>query len=469
MMDFTQFSFARQFLLLSFLILTVGMLIIGAWVGQQIETGVTNRTAVMTALYVDSFIAQYLQDLVHSERLSAEQLDLLDSLFADTALSQRIVAFKVWRLDGTILYSTNPALIGRNFPITPPLTRAFKGDVYTEISDLSDAENEHERQRWSQLLETYAPVREQGTDTVIAVMEFYQTTEALGREVSSAQRNSWMVVGVATLAMYLLLVGLVRRANNTIIAQQTDLRDNVEQLTALLTQNEQLHARLRRAAVRTTALNERFLHRIAADLHDGSAQDLSLALLRIEALDEVCTTCAKEMGKGQTVGDDIRTIRTALQSALADLRAISSGLRLPTLETLSTAEVAKRAVSDYERKTGKKVKLSLGDLPKDSPFPVKITLYRLLQESLANGYRHADGIGQQVSIDEDGQRLIVEVADAGPGFDAQTPPVAGHLGLAGMRERVEILAGTFEVNSMIGAGTVIHACLPLTIPEVEDG
>lgn len=469
LLAFAKLNFARQFLLVSFLILLTGMLIIGTWVEQQIEKGVINRTAAVTALYVDSFISQYLQDLVHTDQLGAQRLDVLNSLLTDTALHQRIVAFKVWRPDGTILYSTNPALSGRSFPITPPLAQALNGEVHTEITDLSDLENQYEKQRWSHLLETYAPVREKGTDHIVAVVEFYQTTDELDREVAAAQWSSWLVVGAATLAMYFLLVGLVRQASNKIISQETDLKDKVKQLTALLAQNQELRTRVHRAAANTTALNERFLRRIAADLHDGSAQDLALALLRIGSLAEDCAACARKTGKEPSVSEDLRIVQTALQSALADLRTLSSGLRLPALETLSATEVAERAVSDYERKTGRTVELVISDLPQDAPLPVKIALYRLLQESLANGYRHAGGVGQQVRVKESDGSLWVEVADAGPGFDPQTGPSNGHLGLAGMRERVEILEGTFEVKSVKGGGTTIRACLPLSVPEVGDG
>lgn len=468
-MAFTRLNFARQFLVVSFFILLTGMLIIGMWVGQQIERGVINRTAAVTALYVNSFVTQYLQDLAHTEQLGMQQLEQLNSLLTDTPLGERIVAFKIWGRNGTVLYSTNRRLIGRSFPVTPPLMLAFNGEVHTEISDLSDSENESEKPYWSHLLETYAPVREKGTDTVIAVAEFYQTTGELDQEISAAQWNSWLVVGAATLAMYFLLVGLVRQASNKIISQEADLKEKLRQLMALLAQNEELRTRVHRAAASTTALNERFLRRIAADLHDGSAQDLALALLRIGSLAETCAACAGKMGKEPSVSEDLRIVQTALQSALTDLRTLSLSLRLPALETLSATEVAERAVSDYERKTGKTVGLVIGDLPKDVPLPVKITLYRLLQESLSNGYRHAGGIGQQVRIKGSDDSLWVEVADAGPGFDPQTVPTNGHLGLAGMRERVEILEGSFEVESVKGRGTTIRACLPLSVPEVEDG
>src|SRR3990172_1698640 len=207
LLAFTRLNFARQFLLVSFFILLAGMLIIGAWVGEQIEIGVANRTAAVSALYVDSFIAPHLQDLARSDQLDAEHLASLGSLLDGTPLGQRIVAFKVWGGDGRILYSTNPALIGRKFPISSPLAAAFAGEVHTEISDLSEPENEFEQGKWPRLIETYAPARVAGASTIVAVSEFYQTTDELDREVRAAQWRSWLGVGVATLAMYLLLGG----------------------------------------------------------------------------------------------------------------------------------------------------------------------------------------------------------------------------------------------------------------------
>lgn len=468
MFAFTRLSLARQFLLVSFVILLTGMLIIGAWVGRQIEIGVINRTAAVTALYVDSFVSPHLQDLARSDQLDAGHLATLGALLGDTPLGRRIVAFKIWGPDGRVLYSTNPALIGRQFAVGPGLSGAFAGEVRSHISGLRDPENEFERQQWSRLIETYAPVRVEGSGQIVAVSEFYQPTEELEREIRAAQLRSWLVVVTATVIMYLLLAGLVGRASNVILVQQNELRDKVGQLSALLAQNEQLHDRVRRAAGRATALNERFLRRIAADLHDGPGQDLGLALLRIEALADVCAACAVAIARGRAVSDDFRTVQSALQSALADLRAISAGLRLPEIGRLSPAETAERAVHDYERKTGGVVTLSLNGVPGDAPLPVKITLYRLLQESLSNSLRHAGGVGQRVRLAGLDDHLVAEIADSGTGFDPQASLTDAHLGLAGMRERVEILGGTFEVDSAPGRGTVIRARLPLALPEVED-
>jgi signal transduction histidine kinase len=221
----------------------------------------------------------------------------------------------------------------------------------------------------------------------------------------------------------------------------------VTQLTGLLTQNEQLHNRVSRAAARTTALNERFLLRIAADLHDGPGQDLALALLRIDELADVCAACSVSLVKRNAANDDFRTIQSALRSALTDMRAILAGLRLPEIKKLSVAETVDRAVRDYEHKTGAAVELAVSDVPIEAPLSIKIALYRILQESLANGFKHADGASQQVGITGNENQLIVEISDEGPGFNKRDVLSDEHLGLVGMRERVEILAGTFEVKS----------------------
>lgn len=459
MFAFTKLTLARQYMLVSLLVMVGGMVVIGYWISQQIETAVTNRTAAVTALYVNSYISPYLQELATGATLSAENLAELESLLAETSLGQQIVSFKVWSPDGVIVYSPNPDLIGQKFVIQGGLAEAFQGDVVSEVSRLDKNEQAYERQNWDTLIETYAPARAAGSGQIIAVSEFYQTTEDLMAEIRAAQYYSWVVVGVVMLGVYLLLAGLVGRASNTIIAQQTTLQANLDQLHAVLTQNEQLHERVRRAAGRTTALNEQYLRRISADLHDGPAQDLALALLRIESLADACTEAQS------AAQQDFRIVYTAIESAMSELRTISAGLRLPAIEPISLTETIQRAVHDYEQKSGSAVTLTLGRLPEDVPLPVKITLFRLIHEALANGFHHAAGKAQTVHVYVSDEVLSAEITDAGPGFDLLTVKADGRLGLVGMRERVELLGGRFEVFSTPGYGTAVRANLDLPRPK----
>lgn len=465
MFGFTKLTLARQYMLVSLLVMLGGMLILGAWISRQIETAVTNRTAAVTALYVTSYISPYLQELATDDRLSAQNLAALETLLADTTLGQQIVSFKVWSPEGVIVYSPNPELIGQGFAMQGGLAQAFDGAVISEVSDLEKQEQTYERQQWDTLIETYAPARAVGSGEIIAVAEFYQTTAGLTAEIRAAQIRSWLMVGAVMATVYLLLAGIVGRASNTIVAQQNTLQANVQQLQTLLAQNDLLHERVRRAAGRTTALSEQYLRRISADLHDGPAQDLALALLRMESLADAFADAASADAAQPAVQNDFQTVHAAIEAAMSELRTISAGLRLPAIEPLSLSETIRRAVYDYEQKTDSAVVVTLGDLPDDAPLPVKITLFRFIHEALANGYRHAGGKGQTVHVYVSEATLYVEIMDAGPGFAPQTAVSHGRLGLVGMRERVELLGGQFELASKPGLGTAVRASLPLIMPE----
>ena len=167
---------------------------------------------------------------------------------------------------------------------------------------------------------------------------------------------------------------------------------------------------------------------------------------------------------------DFRTIQLAAESAMEELRTISAGLRLPQIAPISLAETIGRAVHDFETKTQRHVTLTLGNLPEQAPLPVKITAYRVLKESLANSFRHAQGKGLSVHVysTSETEMLTVEISDKGAGFDMGSTAVKNRLGLVGMRERVELLGGRFDLHSAIGHGTTIRAHLPLNVPEVDD-
>ena len=467
MIAFTRLNLSRQFLVASFPILFLGMLGIGWWVGQTIERGVVNRIGGMSSLYVDSFVAPHVQHMANGAALGDEHRAALDALLTATPLGQRIVAFKIWDRSGRVLYSPNTALIGRTFPISEELAAALRGNVSSEISYLTHRENEFESRNWPRLIETYSPIHADRLGTVLAVAEFYQTTDELDRDTRSAQLNSWLVVAGTMLFMYLLIFGLVHRGSETIDAQRRQLNDKVAQLSAVVTQNAQLHDKVRRAAVRTTSLNERFLRRVSADLHDGPGQDLALGLMRFESIADACGKCL-QTGPGRCPQEDFQAIRTALQSAMSDLRAISLGLQLPEIDQLHAGQIAGRAVRDFERKTGAGVTLVTTCESDELALPVKITLYRLIQESLANGFRHGGGSDLRVEVASVQDRLDVIIRDNGSGFDPSEVPTEGHAGLEGMRERVEVLGGSFSLESAPSQGTVVRVSLPMQLAGFEN-
>ncbi len=455
-------SFTWQFVVLSFVILIGGMVTIGIWVSSAVEQAVVNRTAGVTALYVDSFVSPLVQGLSEGDELSPAERAELDLLITSTPLGEHVVAFKIWSPEGEIIYSPNPELIGRTFAVDGHLKEAFNGEVVSVISDLTEQENEYERSRWETLIEPYAPVLSEGSGAVFAVSEFYQLPDALEAEIRSAQIRGWLIVGVATLVMYLLLVGMVRRASTTIQIQRSELLENLDELREALNENQRLQAKVSKAAARTTTLNERFLRRVSADIHDGPAQNVSLGLLRVEGIAEGLD------GNGRGSREDVKRLRSALDSALTELRAISHGLRAPSVEDLTPREAAKRAVTDYEGISGESITFEApGESFEGSP-PVNITVYRVVQESLANSFKHARSASRRVEVTSTDSQVEILISDTGAGFDLARVSSGQTLGLVGMRERVELLGGTFTVTTRPGSGTVVQATLPLAA-EVMDG
>ena len=212
-----------------------------------------------------------------------------------------------------------------------------------------------------------------------------------------------------------------------------------------------MRARLGEAGAATTALNEQLLHRVAADLHDGPAQTLAYALMRLE----------EQLDGGDGVHAERAIIHTALKSSLDDLRDIAAGLGVPGIADLTLTETVHRAVRDVARQTTQNIEATIADDLNTSSLATKITVYRLLQESLANCTRHAPGVTPRVRVWHEAGAVAVEIADQGSGFDPAVAAQSGRLGLAFMKERVRLLGGTFLLETAPGKGTRILARLPL--------
>ena len=465
----SRWSLIQWFRLAGLVVVILGTIAIGTWVGEQIKTNVINESAATTALYMENFITPNLQELAGSNSLTPEHFSNLSNVLSKTDLGRQIVTIKVWGKDNQILYSNSSSLVGRSFPIAEDLEAARRGEIIAVISNLQEDENIEERKLYSSLLEIYIPIRLNGSDQVIAVAEFYKKVDSLEAEIAAAQRKSWFVVGAAMTAIYLVLIGFVQWIGYRIGRQDLELKNQVVQLTELLAQNAELDKRMRRAAANTTALNESLLRRTSAELHDGPVQEVSLALLRLDRVNAQNETCRVVRPEFEC-NDHLPTVQTSLQIALQEMRSIAASLGLPQLDKMSLPEVFTRVVRAHEKRTQTKVVLSVNSLPEEAILPVKITIYRLIQEALNNSYNHADGIDQQVSVKYEKGLLQIEISDKGRGFDiTNSIEWEDHLGLAGMRERVESLGGLFEIQSKLNEGTSVIANLFLQNTGVIDG
>jgi len=369
----------------------------------------------------------------------------------------------VWNTRGKLLYSNDVNAIGKTYPMNEGLLRARLGEVVSEISTLDEVENHALKEQYGQLLETYSPVWLSGTNQVIAVAEFYHLTDDLDREIDVLKRRSWLVVGFIIFMMYLLLSGFVRNASNTISLQQAELNLKVEQLTELLGENQKLNERVRKASASVALLNEGYLKRIGTEIHDGPTQDLGLSILKLDSIIAKLEKNSTSVINPQTI-DDLTSVENSMQNALKEMRGIANGSVLPQLNELDLIDTISHVVHKHEQQTNTRVQLEIEGETIGTALPIRITIYRLIQEALHNAFHHAKGAGQRVCVKSDPDHILLEITDAGSGFDvAKILENTDRLGVSGMRERVESIGGRFEIESRLGEGTTIRARLPKSV------
>ena len=304
------------------------MAIVGTWVSSEIEARVLHQVAISRAVYLESFIAPHSQDLATSHEIGPDSRRAISTLFSETPFGRRVVSFKIWRPGGQVAHASNPNIVGKSFPVMDRLTRAFNGEVTAHIEQPNDDEHKYERRMGQVLFEIYAPVRERGSQRIIAVGELYEVAEELKAELQWATAHSWVIVGCITIGLVVALFSIVHRGSSTITQQRETLVERVAELSRLLDENNDLHSRIRLATANAANDIEQLLRRVGADLHDGPAQLISLALLLLDGLKDDYASIAER-------DDSLIKIERALSDSLKEIRVLSAGLAVPELETVS--------------------------------------------------------------------------------------------------------------------------------------
>ena len=205
---------------------------------------------------------------------------------------------------------------------------------------------------------------------------------------------------------------------------------------------------------RLLSAQEEERRRIGRELHDNLSQQMALLAIGIEEI---------AMTPGQsptTVARSMRDLRQRTAEISTEIHNLSHRLHSSKLEALGLA-AALRGHCQELLAQGVTVRFHDENVPRLLPNEVELCLFRIVQEALNNVVKHSGTKDAHVTLRAKGQVLLLNVADAGRGFDAAVAAGQDGLGLASMRERLRLIEGEFTVRSQPGQGTTISASVPI--------
>jgi signal transduction histidine kinase len=209
--------------------------------------------------------------------------------------------------------------------------------------------------------------------------------------------------------------------------------------------------RLLESAARQAEEQER--RRIGRELHDEAGQSLLLLRQELEML---------ERQAPEALRPRLAAARATTETIVAELRRIVSALSPAVLERLGLAAALRHLTDRFRNAYPAAVRVALALPPESLPLEAQEVVYRVAQESLNNVAKHSQASRVNVSVRAADKKLRVRISDNGIGFSAEAAgrrPMS--FGLAGMRERAELLGGTLAVRSAPGMGTVVILDLPV--------
>ncbi|OLC53567.1 MAG: hypothetical protein AUH85_13915 [Chloroflexi bacterium 13_1_40CM_4_68_4] len=198
--------------------------------------------------------------------------------------------------------------------------------------------------------------------------------------------------------------------------------------------------------------------RIAQEIHDGLAQELTGVVLALEG-------CQRAFEKDPNLlAPQLQKAARDARATLADVRQYMAALRQSETGALNLPVTLGRLVDDLRRQTGLQVEMEESGAQQELEPIVERAVIRIVGEALRNVAQHAGAQKAKVALNYGAEGVVVTIEDDGKGFDVETTFTSaegrGHFGVVGMRERAEAAGGQLVVRSEIGRGTIVRASIP---------
>jgi signal transduction histidine kinase len=241
-------------------------------------------------------------------------------------------------------------------------------------------------------------------------------------------------------------------------AAEEALKKSERHYSALLEESSRLQDELRGLSRQILSVQEDERKKISRELHDVIAQTLTGINVRLATL--------KKEARLSTTGLDRNIARTQLlvEQSVDIVHQFARELRPAALDDLGLIPALHSAIKSFSARTGIHTRLTAFSGVEDLDTTRRTVLFRVSQEALNNVSRHAKASRAEVRIEKLSDCIRMTVKDDGRSFNVERALLSKdgkHLGLLGMRERIEMVGGAFAVESAPGFGTTITARIPL--------
>jgi signal transduction histidine kinase len=232
-------------------------------------------------------------------------------------------------------------------------------------------------------------------------------------------------------------------------------------LAAVVIQNSWLFDEVRNSNRQLHALSQRLIQaqekerlHLSRELHDESGQLLAALLVQLGLLERE----AEQDGLAHKRISELKETTNKLQT---NLHQLAVDLRPASLDHLGLVTALEQYVNEFSQQYKIQVEFEAVGMQKERlPIDVETAIFRIVQESLTNVILHAQATNVDVVISKRSRHVAATIEDNGVGFMPTSPTYEDHLGLFGMRERVEMLGGRFTIESSPGVGTTVNVEVP---------
>jgi len=213
-------------------------------------------------------------------------------------------------------------------------------------------------------------------------------------------------------------------------------------------------------AIRVIKAQEEERRRVAREIHDGPAQTLSSIVHKLEICERHIDT---DLEKAR---EELKNLKRTVRDSLIDVRRIIYDLRPMSIEDLGLIPTLEKYIEKFSLESDIQVNFQIIGVKRDiQDKNVTLTIFRIVQEALNNIRNHSNSKTAEVVIEFLPLRLVLKVSDRGIGFDSNEIKVdmddtTGGFGLFSMKERIELLDGTLDIDSRVGKGTTIRVTIP---------